>query len=93
VLLLQMVFAMLTTSHQTLDPHYCAQFPVVNKLLNIPFILHAHINRAENRAVLPLLRKGALQVGASAYRLLKLLSVNVFEPRVYADMQRVATGA
>jgi hypothetical protein len=32
----QVVFAMLTTRNQTLDPLYTSQYPVGNKMLNIP---------------------------------------------------------
>jgi serine/threonine protein kinase len=92
-LMLQLIFSMLTTANETLDPLYTAQYPLVQKKLNIPFILHQHINWPENRTILPRLQRGLLEHGTSAYRLFKLLCVNAFNPTAYANLERVATGA
>jgi serine/threonine protein kinase len=92
-LMLQLIFSMLTSGNETLDPLYTAQYPLVQKKLNIPFILHQHINWPENRGILTRLQRGLLEHGTSAYRLFKLLSVNAFHPTVYANLERVATGA
>ena len=53
---------------ETLDPRYADQYPLVNKKLNIPFILHEHINHPENCDVSTHLRTAALAVGMSGYR-------------------------
>ena len=51
------------------------------------------LNRAENASLRARLRRGLLELGPSVYRLFKLLCVDAFDPCIYANMERVATGA
>lgn len=93
----------------TLDPLYSDQFPMVAKKLNIPFILHLHINHPQNEAMISELVSATQAMGYVSevqspyfyssicripyFRLLKLLFIKIFNPLLYDDLERVATGA
>lgn len=64
-----------------LDPLYVSQFPVTDKKLNIPFYLRLHLNHPANRAVIPELASRLHELGTPQYRLLKLLSTQLFQVR------------
>lgn len=65
----------------TFDPNYVVQFPVNNSLLNIPFILHQHLNSPINTEVTVMLLQK--QLGKNQDRLLKLLVYKNFNSRYY----------
>eukprot|EP00026_Physarum_polycephalum_P001048 Phypoly_transcript_01049.p1 GENE.Phypoly_transcript_01049~~Phypoly_transcript_01049.p1 ORF type:complete len:1112 (+),score=220.65 Phypoly_transcript_01049:278-3613(+) len=90
---LQLIFSMMLTQNYTLDPLYSDQFPMVAKKLNIPYILHLHINHPQNEAMVSELVSATQAMGTPYFRLLKLLFVKIFNPLLYDDLERVATGA
>lgn len=90
---LQLIFSLLLTPMGTLQPLYTDQFPVNNKKLNIPFLLHSHINHPANGPIIPELVERSLEMKEGAYRMLKLLTNRLFSPEQYQHMKRIAIGA
>jgi hypothetical protein len=43
-----LIIALMIRKNGTLEEKYAAQFPLAEKKLNIPFILHKHINHVAN---------------------------------------------
>jgi len=93
ILVVQLILALLSARSGVLDDRYADQYPVVHKKLNVPFILHEHVNQPENAPIVPHLVKGALKLGPSAFQIAKLTTVQLFDPTVYVDLARIAAGA
>eukprot|EP01087_Luapelamoeba_hula_P014048 TRINITY_DN4056_c1_g1_i1.p1 TRINITY_DN4056_c1_g1~~TRINITY_DN4056_c1_g1_i1.p1 ORF type:complete len:3194 (-),score=531.19 TRINITY_DN4056_c1_g1_i1:7-9588(-) len=91
--ILQLIFSLLLSSLGILEPKYTDQFPSNNKKLNIPYLLHIHINHPANSSLIPDLCEKTRQMRPSAFRLFKLLSTHLLQPEQYSKMTRLAVGA
>jgi hypothetical protein len=91
--ILTLLLDLMTTPIGTLDALYVSQFPVQDKKLNIPFYLRLHLNHPSNRAVIPPLAARLRELGATQFRLLKLLSTQLFQRSFYKELEQVAKGA
>jgi len=63
------------------------------KKLNIPFLLHHHVNHPSNRTVVPRLSEKLREMGPTEFRLMKLLCKRLFDSSQYKDMQKLGVGA
>jgi len=68
-----------------LDAQHTHQFPLEKHRPNIPFLLRTHMNHPANERVLPQLLARVSARSAAAHRLLKLLSVKLFQPSRYSN--------
>ena len=95
VLILSLIFSLIITpSRGTLDELYCSIFPYESNKLNILYIIHHHLNRAENEHLLPLLLTYISQITpfGAGQRLLKLLSKKLFDISLYTNWEKIAGG-
>lgn len=95
VAVLGLLISLLITKHDSLDSRYSDQFPLIKNMMNIPYMLHYHINDQSNEAIIPKLHDMVMtQMGLGARILLKLLCKKLFEPQLYAQRQkRIGFGA
>eukprot|EP01113_Clastostelium_recurvatum_P047394 TRINITY_DN8444_c0_g1_i1.p1 TRINITY_DN8444_c0_g1~~TRINITY_DN8444_c0_g1_i1.p1 ORF type:complete len:216 (-),score=52.68 TRINITY_DN8444_c0_g1_i1:189-743(-) len=93
VAFLELVFSLLLTTNHTLEPLYVDQFPLNNKKMNIPFILHLHVNHPSNEEVISELLAHTHTTSSPYFRLLKLLCVRLFNPDMYTGLTRIGKGA
>jgi len=95
VAVLGLLISLLITKHDALDARYCDQFPLMKNMLNIPYMLHYHINDQSNETIVPKLHDMVMtQMGLGARILLKLLCRKLFEPQLYSQRQkRIGFGA
>jgi len=93
IALLQLIFSLLLNSNQTLEHLYSDQFPIVAKKLNVPFILHMHINHPANEKIIPELTTRTHEMGQNHFRILKLLFSRLYHSSLFKDLKRVAKGA
>lgn len=93
VALLTLLLSLMITESQTLDNKYTDQHPSVNNMINIPFLLHQHINHAYNDAIIPLLHDSVRTAGIGGSILLRLLCKKLFDPTLYANKsERIGKG-
>lgn len=50
---LQLIMSLFLAPSGLLEPYYADQYPTNNKKLNIPYLLHLHINHPENSSIIP----------------------------------------
>ncbi|KAG9390343.1 Protein kinase domain [Carpediemonas membranifera] len=93
VTILDMVLTCLVTKTGTLESSYTTQFPMDNLGINIPHLLHHHLNNDANADILPELLDRAQQGGPGQVRLLKLLCRQLFSPAAYHSMRLIGEGA
>eukprot|EP00211_Chloroparvula_japonica_P005059 CAMPEP_0119120296 /NCGR_PEP_ID=MMETSP1310-20130426/1392_1 /TAXON_ID=464262 /ORGANISM="Genus nov. species nov., Strain RCC2339" /LENGTH=826 /DNA_ID=CAMNT_0007109765 /DNA_START=33 /DNA_END=2513 /DNA_ORIENTATION=- len=93
IAVLRLVLALLIRKNGTLEENYIVQYPLTEKKINIPFILHQHINHPANSDILLNLIKRVRELGPAEFRLLKLMCVKIFDPKKYKNMIRLAVGA
>lgn len=95
VAMLGLLISLMITKHDSLDSHYSDQLPLTKNMLNIPFMLHCHINDPSNDSIIPKLHDLVMtQLGLGARILLKLLCKKLFEPHLYSVRQkRIGAGA
>ncbi|KAF2073302.1 hypothetical protein CYY_005379 [Polysphondylium violaceum] len=93
IAVLQLIFSLLLNSNQTLEHSYSDQFPIVAKKLNVPFILHMHINHPDNEKIIPELTTRTHEMGPNHFRILKLLFSRLYHSSLFKDLKRVAKGA
>ncbi|CAL6005606.1 Kinase [Hexamita inflata] len=78
---------------QTFDTRYVTQFPANNNMLNIPVILHKHMNRVQNQKVIETIM--SMKLSQAQQRLLRLLCLSKFNPDIYNihECNLIAKGA
>jgi hypothetical protein len=81
--LLELLIQLLLTSKQTLDKEYTDQHPLNKNMLNIPFMLHCHLNHSMNQNIIPLIHSRVLNLGRGAIILLRLCVKSLFKPDIY----------
>mmetsp|Transcript_18645 Transcript_18645/g.25756 ORF Transcript_18645/g.25756 Transcript_18645/m.25756 type:complete len:973 (+) Transcript_18645:2-2920(+) len=92
-LAITLIVSLMIRSNGTLEEKYTGQFPLTQGKLNIPFILHKHINHPANMDVVEPLVKMVQDAGDAEYRLLKLLCARLFDPSKFKGLSRLAVGA
>jgi len=94
VTLIQLILSLLVAPDWlSLEHVYCEPFPHAAKKLNVPYLLHLHINHPENSVLIPLLNERVQSMGPSVVVLLRLLSCALFNTSLYRSRERIAQGA
>ena len=95
VQLLLLIFSLMLSPNDTLASLYCDQYPLVNKKLNIPYILHLHINHPKNGYIVPeLVDKTNDPINnRTIFILVKLLCTRIFDASIFKNLSRVDKGA
>ena len=70
---MELVFELLLTKSGELDSLSCDLQPLDRRMLNIPHLLHHHLNHADNAALLASLLQRMHNIGPPAVRLMRLL--------------------
>lgn len=94
VALISLLVSLMITNKQTLDHNYCDQFPTNKNMINIPFLLHMHINHKGNEHIIPALHDSLMKLGRGACILLRLVCKKLFQAELYKNRdQRIGVGA
>ena len=89
---LSLILSLMLTENGTLEPLYNDKYPLDKGKMNIPFLLHHHLNHSANRDVIPKLVEATHQMGEHTFRLLKLLCTHLFDPSRYKQLVKIAQG-
>lgn len=89
-----LLMSLLITRNHTLERRYTDRYPQNQNMLNIPFLLHHHINYSKNDTIIPLVHQRISNMGLGAIILLRLLCKKLFQPQLYANRkERIGVGA
>eukprot|EP00474_Spongospora_subterranea_P001688 CRZ02146.1 hypothetical protein [Spongospora subterranea] len=85
---------MVARNQMTLSDYLCHRMPLTQlpHQINIPFIVHQHINYPANYKALADLEALEIRSGPSAHRLLRLLSLQAFHSQGFINKRRKAKG-
>ncbi|MDP2437988.1 MAG: dual specificity protein phosphatase PHS1 family protein, partial [archaeon] len=89
---LSLIISLMLTENGTLETLYNDKYPLDKGKMNIPFLLHHHLNHSANRDVIPKLVEATHQMGEHPFRLLKLLCTHLFDPSRYKQLVKIAQG-
>src|SRR5690606_5585909 len=70
--MIALLINLLITKNETLDHNYTDQHPTARNMINIPYLLHMHVNHKANESIIPKLHDTISKLGKGATIFLRL---------------------